>query len=79
MLGEDSISEALMVGGDDSRMLDRELRVIIDFINKYHKGGDTLEIGCYKGRVSYLFARANFESERADKGNHYAVDVSELL
>jgi hypothetical protein len=69
------IEEAMNVGGSDSRMLSREMYDISKFIGQTFTGGDTLEIGCYLGRVSYLFAYAH---EIIKGGRHYAVDVYEM-
>jgi len=72
------INEALAIN-EDKRMLQGELELIWNYINEKYKGGNTLEIGAYKGMTSFLFGAAMDEYEKKGKrdGKHYIVDIFE--
>lgn len=76
------IDEAMAVN-EDKRMLREELELIADIHYEYYKGGNTLEIGAYKGMTSYLLAglmyHSNVPNSQAPECNHYVVDLFELI
>lgn len=70
------LEESMQVGDyNDGRMLYEEQEIIAAFIEKYFNGGNTLEIGAYLGRVSYLFAYAHSLITTTDRGRHYIADI----
>jgi len=64
---------------EDKQMLIGELELIWNYINEKYQGGNTLEIGAYKGMTSYLFGAMmdKHEKENTRGGKHYIVDIFE--
>lgn len=63
---------------DDKRMLTSELQVIAEQFNKYYEGGNTLEIGAYKGMTSYVILALMAQYEKR-KGKHHIIDLFEVV
>ena len=71
----DFVDNALMVN-EDKRMTEDELLLIEDFHNTHYKGGNTLEIGAYKGMTSNLLVNLmNAYPNRNPESRHYIVDL----
>jgi len=62
----------------DKRMLRDELAIISDWCDKWYKGGNTLEIGAYKGMTSYVMASKLQEREK-EENKHFIVDLFEVI
>lgn len=58
---------------EDHRMLKEEMLLIWERANDWYRGGDTLEIGCYKGTCSYMFA--TLIGQKSKGGKHYISDT----
>jgi len=69
---EQLVTHALGIN-EDKRMLREELNLIHDYVSKVYKGGNSLEIGAYKGMTSYLLASFIAQYKKAT-GKHYVVD-----
>lgn len=80
---DSSIIQKAMQVNEDKRMLKEELDIIADWCAKYYKGGDTLEIGAYKGMTSYLLTSVVQQYRKKHEGHadskHYIVDLFELI
>ena len=66
------VNDALTIN-EDKRMLKEELLLIAERMNDLYKGGNTLEIGAYKGMTSYVFA--SILKGTKSKNKHYIVDI----
>lgn len=66
----------------DKRMLKEELEIVAEWCEKYYKGGNTLEIGAYKGMTSYLLTAVVKQYRKKQEGRedskHYIVDLFEV-
>ena len=71
----DYISEALHLH-KDAQMLKGELEIVSSIVDQFHKGGNTLEIGAYKGMTSYVILGARKEAKKGSR--HHIVDVFSL-
>lgn len=73
------IREALKIT-PDTRMQQGELEMIWDRCKQLHKGGNTLEIGAYKGTTSYIMASllADYNNGYIGDSRHYIVDSFSL-
>lgn len=76
---KETIDYAYNLHTEDRQMLKEELEIIADWCAKYYKGGNTLEIGAYKGMTSYvmLASMLNSPSRLADS-KHFIVDIFEM-
>lgn len=73
------IKEAYDVN-EDKRMLKTELKAIAEYFLKNYEGGNTLEIGAYKGMTSRLIAGLMHNaSTRYPESKHYIVDLFEVI
>lgn len=62
---------------DDPRMSEDEMIWLYRRIKELYEGGNTLEIGAYRGMLSYLFARRVHESGRPES-KHVIVDAFDI-
>lgn len=60
---------------DDKHMLVGELDLLDDTFREAYQGGDTLEVGAYKGMTSYIMANIVDELGSTSDSKHYIVDV----
>jgi hypothetical protein len=83
MFIEPNIIEKAMQVNEDKRMLKEELDIISNWCEKYYKGGNTLEIGAYKGMTSYLLSSVVKQYRKKNEGHedskHYIVDLFEVV
>jgi hypothetical protein len=75
---EKVIQEALRLYPEDARMKEQEFRWILEHLDKVYKGGNSLEIGAYKGMTSYVLAaylKEHGDHVKSDyPRKHYVVD-----
>lgn len=72
------VSSALKLKGYEakSQMLPTELQAVYNKVLEYYEGGNTLEIGAYKGMTSYVILNALEQSGKMLEGSsHYIIDV----
>lgn len=72
------ISKALSLH-DNPQMRQDELAGVYDWLIPRFEGGNTLELGAYKGMTSYVFCRVHqsYREEPREDVRHYIVDVFE--
>ncbi len=75
---QDIIDQALEVNLD-KRMKREELEIIAKWTEKFYKGGNTLEIGAYKGMTSYLLASIIANNQHEANSKHYIIDLFEVV
>lgn len=62
----------------DKRMKKEELEIIYDWGKKFYKGGNTLEIGAFKGMTSIVLCGILDEAKsRKPESRHYIIDLFE--
>lgn len=75
---DELIRKALSIN-TDAQMLYHELQAIIEYYRKHYSGGNTLEIGAYKGMTSYiLLALMNEYQDRKSESRHHIVDLFDI-
>lgn len=73
MTRDDIITNALSIN-NDARMTHDELTWLYDRFEKLYEGGNSLEIGAYRGMLTYLCA----EKVSRKGGKHYVLDAFDI-
>lgn len=76
----DAIIEEAYSVNKDKRMLPDELSIIKSWIEKYYRGGNTLEIGAYKGMTSKLILMTRkLMGDENPESKHFVVDAFDMV